>query len=641
VSAGPTASREHCRQVPFLGHLRRAFLGAVAAASLWSAPIAPAHGTARPAAPAPVVLPAAEQAPAIALSFRAEHLKAAFRSGSPEAVQAAALEVDLLRRTYGTLDVMPLVESMAIFARQLGDQGRPALGLQVVQTMGAWAPNDPTLLGTKVILMRQQGLRGYLLSIADVLELTNLRLTHPSHQWLWALQHLAWLRLMATLLLWGWAFTMTMRYRRVFRYRWEEPLRRRRINSHVAALLGAFLVTWPVLLGLDPGLVAMLWLWLLAPFLLPMEIRVTCFVLFLQLVHPALALMEPLASGQPRPSIVTLQLQPQPLPMDARVWAALAPNDREFLKGWRELQHQDWPRAEATFKALSFNLADQGPVWNNLGVARFQQGDVAGAEICFDQAATRLPASAEVILNQSVVAFKQMDSPLGTDKQQTAVRVDPEGYARIMAANHALLEQRTFAVPLPDTPDRIRACAASSEAEGPAAGGIKGLAVLFSLVLPLAAAAGLLLRIRKSVNEANPSQCVRCGDPFHTTDSSDTLVCSKCHHLFILKDGLHSESRKRKVDEVAAFQKSQRWLHRFLLVCLPGTDKCFIGDTYTGFMEFGFICFALGIVLATGRSVRYPGEILADPASTWLPLGLALLAVLFLRSWLKLLPRRS
>jgi hypothetical protein len=77
------------------------------------------------------------------------------------------------------------------------------------------------------------------------------------------------------------------------------------------------------------------------------------------------------------------------------------------------------------------------------------------------------------------------------------------------------------------------------------------------------------------------------------------------------------------------------------LVFLPGADLSFIGNTWAGFTEYGFFCFAVGIVLATGRSVRYPGEIVADPASTWLPVGVALLAVLFLRSWLKLLPRRA
>ncbi len=79
---------------------------------------------------------------------------------------------------------------------------------------------------------------------------------------------------------------------------------------------------------------------------------------------------------------------------------------------------------------------------------------------------------------------------------------------------------------------------------------------------------------------------------------------------------------------MASFQRSQRWLHRLFVVFLPGADHCFVGATWVGCAEYGFFCFALGLVLATGRSVRYPGEILADPASTWLPVGLTLLAIL-------------
>jgi tetratricopeptide (TPR) repeat protein len=603
------------------------------------------------AAPAP-----ADLAPAVALSYRVEHLKTAFQSKDPAAIQAAVQEVELLRRTYGTLDVTPLVDAMVIFARQLGDRGQPALGLQVVQTLDFWAPNDPTLLGTRVMLMRQQGLRGYFLSIAEVMELTRFRLIHPVHRWLWALQHLAWLRLMASLLLWGWAVTLSLRYRRVFRYLWEEPLRRRHLNRHVVAFLGAFLLTFPVILGLDPSVSALLWLWLLTPFMLPLEIRATLFIVLLQLVHPALALMEPLASGRPHPSIVTLQMRPQAQPLDSRVWAALPSQDQEFLKGWRELQMQEWAQAEATFKALRGDHPDHAQVMNNLGVARFQQGDVAGAKTCFDEAAEVLSGSPEILLNQSVVAFKEMDSTLGTAKQVEASRAAPEAYNRMLAANHAREEQRTFAMPLPDTPARTRILDAEpgvreapllQDPDNPfvprisAADAERDLAVLFNLLLPLAAAGAILLRNRKSINEAHPSQCSRCGDPFHTTDSPDTGVFSKCHHLFILKDGLHGESRKRKLDDVASYQKVQRRLHRMFLVFLPGADLSFIGNTWAGFTEYGFFCFAVGIVLATGRSVRYPGEIVADPASTWLPVGVALLAVLFLRSWLKLLPRRA
>ncbi len=461
------------RNAPLLAFFRMLLLAAVAACALGSA--APPAG--------------AEWAPAVALSHRAERLKAAFRAGDQAGIQTAVQEVELLRRTYGTLDVRPLVEAMAVFARQMGDQGRPEVGLQVVQALDVWAPGSPTLLGTRVILMRQQGLHGYLWSLADVLDLTRMRLAHPLQRWLWAVQHLAWLRLMATLLLWGWALALAMRYRRVFRYLWEEPLRRRGLNNHVAALLGALLVTFPVLIGLDPSVVAMLWLWLLSPFLLPREARATLFIVLLQLVHPALGMVEPLASSQPRPSIVALQLQPQPVPVDPRAWAALAPRDREFLTGWRQLQLQEWGRAEATFKGLASGQEDRPAVLNNLGVARFQQGDLAGAKACFDEAAPLAPGSAEILLNQSVVAFKQMDSALGAGKQEEARRAAPEAYNRMVVANQSMKEQRTFPVPLPDTPGRILALSAG---KGPAGGrrrpGPEGPAP--AVQLPAAAAGG-------------------------------------------------------------------------------------------------------------------------------------------------------
>ena len=596
--------------------------------------------------PAPVAAPSsppyrAELAPAIALSHRAEQLKSAFNSGDPAAIQAAVQEVEVLRRTYNTMDVLPLVETMAIFARDLGNHNRAEVGLDVVQTMERWAPKYPTLLGTRVILLRQQGFVGGLWSMAEVLELTRIRLSHPVHRWLWLLQHIAWLRLMATLLLWGWATTMALRYRRVWRYLWEEPLARRGIHPQVAALLGAFLVTLPVILGLDPSLVAGVWLILLAPFLLPLEIRATLLVLALQLVHPALALLEPMAAQRPEPSIVTLQMRPQPLLEDAQTFAALPVGEQVFLAGWRQLQFQRWEQAEKSFEALAKTHPDHAEVMNNLGVARFQLGNLLGAQACFDEAFGAAPSRVEVLLNQSMVAFKQMDGDLGASKQEAAHSASPEAFTHLLAANQAMNDQRTFPMPLPDSPLRIEVMRTSLEAGRETSGkGLNGHSILFNLAWPLLALGLFSLRHRKSINETHPSQCTRCGDPFHTSDSPDAFVCTKCHHLFVLKDGLHAENRKQKVDEVAAYQTAQRWIHKSLMVILPGVDRSFIGDTWQGFVEYGVLCFALGIVLATGRSVRYPGEILADPTSVWLPLGLLLLAVLFVRSWLKLLPRR-
>ena len=109
----------------------------------------------------------------------------------------------------------------------------------------------------------------------------------------------------------------------------------------------------------------------------------------------------------------------------------------------------------------------------------------------------------------------------------------------------------------------------------------------------------------------------------------------------MLRDGLHAENRRRKLDQVAAYQRTTRWVHRSLVLLLPGCDLAFLGETRAALVEFIPFCLAAGMVLAMGRTVRYPGEILPDPISTWLLVGLALLAVFYLRSWLKLVMRRA
>jgi hypothetical protein len=264
--------------MPTFRSLLRFGLGVLVALGLTAT--APA-GRAQPPAPVPAapVLALPVLAPAIALSHRAEQLKKAFTSGNSQAIKTAIEDVELLRRTFGTHDVTPLVEAMSIWARQLGDQGDPARGLDVINALERWAPDESILLGSRIVLLRQTGLKGYLDSLPDVLQLTKLRLTHPTHRWLWLAQHVAWLRLMASVLLWGWAVALSLRYRNVFRYLWEEPLSKRGLGSLPMALIGALMLALPVLAGLDPSLAAMFWLLLLAPFMFGPEVKATLFVI--------------------------------------------------------------------------------------------------------------------------------------------------------------------------------------------------------------------------------------------------------------------------------------------------------------------------------------------------------------------------
>lgn len=596
--------------------------------------------SAKPEPPAPAVI-STELAPAIALSHRVERLKKAYLSGSETNIHAAVQDVELLRRTYGTLDVTPLVDAMTLWARQQGEAGNPDLGLQVILTLERWAGRKPLILSTRILLMRQQGFKGYLLSMPEVVELTRLHLGNPLHRWLWILQHVAWIRLMAAVLLWGWALVLALRYRRVFRDLWESRLFRR-MPVGAATALGAVILALPVLLGLDPSVAAIYWLWLLAPFLHRSEVRITLLVVVFQLAHPLLALMEPEAAVTLPPSITALQLQPNPAPVDPQVLRRLPALDQEFLKGWKLLQAQDWAGAESIFDGLAAKHPERYAVINNRGVARFQQGKIDEAKADFDQAAAASgKPQPEILLNQSVIAFRQLDSVTGSAKEEEARQAAPDDVLRLMNANQARSDVRTFPSPLPETPERQAALQPTVPKAAMDLGDrLKDKDILMGLLMSLVGLIAIFIRVARSVKQAHPTQCTRCGEPFHTTDSPDVEVCSKCHHLFLLKDGLHGESRKKKVEEVAEFQRAQSWIHRVLIVVAPGLDLCFLGDSGEGFLEFSFLCFALGVTFATGRSVRFPGELLADPSSIWMPIGLVLLVVLFLRSWFKLLPRR-
>jgi hypothetical protein len=387
----------------------------------------------------------------------------------------------------------------------------------------------------------------------------------------------------------------------------------------------------------------MLWILLLSAFLTPGEVRATLLVLILQFVHPILGLVEPQAAQPTVPSILAVQLQPQVRRIDEGLARVLDPQDAEFMRGWRAFQQQRWHEGTEVFRGLLGRHPDQAAVLNNLGVGLYESGDKEGAGKRFDEAFNLEPRSAEILLNQSIRAFERLDTVLGTGKQEEARRVAGDAFQRLMSVNQAKKEARTFPMPLPDTPGRLSALRSLFQGREPNtwSSALREPSILMAILLPALGIGLFLYRLRQYQVMAHPTQCVRCGEPFHTTDSPDPNVCPKCHHLFVLKDGLHGESRRKKLDEVAEFQAWQKRIHQSLAAVLPGADRIFLGETQEGLGELAFFTFALSLVICAGRTVRYPGEIMADPGSILFPIGILLLLLLWARSWMKLMPRRT
>lgn len=609
-------------------------------------PVATMPAETLPATESKTPTPAAstpELAPAVALAHRAERLKLALLSGDELSLQRAILDVEEMRRTYGTLDVMPLVQGMAIWALDQGRQGKRDLALHTLDILDRWAEGHPTLLGARITIKRQEGPQGYVSSLPDVISLSRQRLLDDGQRWLWLLQHLDWMRVMAAVLLWGWVVTLALRYRHVFRYQWEDNLARRGMSPLIIGLLGAFGLALPVVLRLDPSVAALIWILILATFMTSVEVKATLLVIVLQFIHPILGLVEPQAAQPTVASLVTLQLQPQVRKTDEGLAKVLDPPDTEFLRGWRAYQQQRWQDGTEIFRGLHTRHPDQAAVLNNLGVGLYQTGDKEGAAKRFDEAFTLDPRSAEILINQSIRAYERLDTVLGQAKQEEARRVAADSFHRLMSVNQARKEARAFPMPMEDTPVRLEALRRLFQGKEANTWGsaIREPSILFAMLLPALGLGLFLYRLKQLQFLAHPSQCVRCGEPFHTTDSPDPGVCPKCHHLFVLKDGLHGESRRKKLDEVSEFQGWQKRIHQVLTCALPGTDRVFMGETQEGLGEFAFFTFALALVLSAGRTVRYPGEILTDPSSVLFPLGIGLLVLLFARSWLKLLPRRN
>ena len=123
-------------------------------------------------------------------------------------------------------------------------------------------------------------------------------------------------------------------------------------------------------------------------------------------------------------------------------------------------------------------------------------------------------------------------------------------------------------------------------------------------------------------------RCVKCGTPFckkcHLGASAG--LCTQCHHLFIVRDGVSGPARNQKLLEVQQEEGRRERVFRALSLLLPGAGQLYTQSPLVGLMLVAVWAAVLSLVLVAAGLVP-----LTDAPSDLMPRsGLALAALLLL-----------
>ena len=124
-------------------------------------------------------------------------------------------------------------------------------------------------------------------------------------------------------------------------------------------------------------------------------------------------------------------------------------------------------------------------------------------------------------------------------------------------------------------------------------------------------------------------RCVKCGTPFCKRCQLGAAggLCTQCHHLFIVRDGVSGPARNQKLLEVQEEEGRRDRLFRLLSLVLPGSGQVYAQSTLLGAALIAAWAAILSVVLLTVGLLR-----LTDAPSALIPpwgLGIAGLLLLF------------
>jgi Tetratricopeptide repeat len=446
------------------------------------------------------------------------------------------------------------------------------------------------------------------------------------------------------------AVALVLRHGTLLHHDLEESFGVRRARTFAYALYG-LLLALPVLTFQGYGWLPFWWLALLLVYMGPIE-RFVCLFLVL-----AAAAVGPLIEGHRarllafenpmfQASLATAEEGPDPRAAEVlRAAAGQHGDDRDlkYLLGRQLRMEGRYEDSAGLYQELLAADPKDFIALNNLANLEFTRGDYQPAIVRYKQGIEGgAPAeyAATFYYNLSLAHLQKFEYQPAQEARLQAERLAP-GVVSSYDSTWKYDKGDYAVVDLGLTPDQVWAKYAGA-AQGVARQNLAGQAVgSVLLVDPVAALlnrfTGLILvfgfaflalsawRGRKTFT----MRCLKCGTPFCRRCHLGAAVaglCSQCHHLFVVRDGVSGPARNQKLTEVQKEDGRRERIFRILSLLSPGAGHVYASKTLLGAAYALVWYLLLASVLLAGRLLP------VTEASSQLskPLGLVVAGVLLL-----------
>jgi tetratricopeptide (TPR) repeat protein len=550
--------------------------------------------------------------------------KKAEAKGDNDAAQNALREIRRLRieRNIRSLETMALARvEEGVAALRAGDNARAETAFRDAV---AFDPHLPDAYFGLAQHDMKKGPLGIVPAVKNTLAGTVARLAtaRGGHYVLALFVPVALLALLATTVVF--ALAMLIRYASLLKHDFEESFGPGR--QSLALGLAAIILFLPAMLFQGWAWLPLWWLAMLFIYMGRIERIVSLALLVLSVAAaPVIKTMEARLLAQQNPlfwaSLGALESGP-----DARAIAQLEeaqranPDDRDltYLLGAEYKKAGRYDEAAALYRD-TLRATPKDPVaLNNLANLEFAAGEFPAAIARYKQgieSGPPPPVAATFYYNMSLAHLQKFDYQPAQEARTQAERLDSSlvhGYDSLWK-----YDKGDYAVvDLGLGPDDVWSKFAGSTrgivqknryGKGPDSAAMPSL--LPSLmnrlsVFPLVALLAVLILRRWRGGKAFTMRCTKCGTPFcrrcHLGQVAGGL-CTQCHHLFVVRDGVSGPARNRKLLEVQKEEARRDRVFRMLSLLVPGAGHLYGHRTAMGIVLVLVWSATLAAALLTGR----------------------------------------